>query len=411
MADLKLAWRNVWRHPRRTGLTVAAIAFACLLLVFMLSFQFGSYATMIDTAVRIRTGHFQIQAEGYQDKPQVRDVVVDPDAVTARLDRLPEVKAHTRRAEAFGLLSSEARTYGALVVGIDPERERAASSLAHLVRRGRFLEPGDADDALIGELLARNLRVDVGDALTLLGQGRDGSVAATVLTVRGVYRSGQDDFDRSAVQMPLETFDAVFSMRGAVHTVVGVCYRLEQIDTVRRKVADALPQPEEGRSLVFLDWQQLMPGLHQGIEMDLISGFIFYLVLIMVVAFSILNTFLMAIFERTREFGVLMAIGTRPRRLMRLVLLESSLMTAVGIAGGILLGCLVTIYFQARGIELSGAGELLRQYGIPGRIHPRLSVLSATIGPAAVLLITVAAAFFPALRLRRLKPVEAMRAT
>ena len=153
-----------------------------------------------------------------------------------------------------------------------------------------------------------------------------------------------------------------------------------------------------------------MPGLRQGIEMDLISGFIFYLILILVVAFSILNTFLMAIFERTREFGVLMAIGTRPGRLMRLVLLESALMTAVGIAGGILLGCLVTLYFQTHGIALSGAGELLRQYGIPGRIHPQLSVLSAFIGPAAVLLITVAAAFFPALRLRRLKPVEAMRA-
>ena len=407
--DIKLAWRNVWRHPRRTWLTVAAIAFACLLLVFMLSFQFGSYGTMIDTAVRIRTGHFQIQAQGYQEKQQIRDVVNNPDAVAALLQRMPEVKAQTRRAQAFGLLSSQARTYGALVVGIDPENEQKASSLALLVRKGRFLELDDTNGALIGELLAANLQVGVGDELTLLGQGRDGSVAATVLTVRGIYRSGQDDFDRSAVQMPLATFDAVFSMRRAVHTVVGVCQHLEQIDAVRRAVTGRLPA-NGGKRLVFLDWQQLMPGLLQGIEMDMISGFIFYIVLIMVVAFSILNTFLMAIFERTREFGVLLAVGTRPGRLMRLVLVESAMMTTVGIALGILLGCAVTLYYQAHGIALSGAAELMRQYGIPGRIHPRLTLLSATAGPAAVLLITVAAAGFPALRLRRLKPVAAMRA-
>ena len=409
--DLKLAWRNVWRHPRRTWLTVAAICFACLLLVFMLSFQLGSYDTMIDTAVRIQTGHFQIQAAGFQDKQDIRDVVEDPAAVAALLASLPGVKAYTRRAQAFGLLSSAERTYGALVVGIDPAGEGRTSSLKSLVRHGRFLTADDQYGALIGELLARNLKVGVGDELTILGQARDGSVAATVLTVRGIYRSGQDDFDRSAIQMPLATFDAVFAMRGAVHAMVGVCDRQGRVREVRRALAGALPRPDGGRALVFLDWQQLMPGLRQGIEMDLISGFIFYLVLVMVVAFSILNTFLMAIFERTREFGVLMAIGTTPGRLMRLVLLESALMTAVGIVAGIVLGCLVTLYFQAHGIEMAGAADLMRQYGITGRIHPRLSLLSATAGPAAVLVITVAAACFPALRLGRLKPVEAMRAS
>ena len=237
----------------------------------MTTHQFGSYGTMIETAVRIRTGHFQIQAQGYQEKQQIRDVVGNPVAVAALLQRMPEVKAQTRRAQAFGLLSSQARTYGALVVDIDPENEQKASSLALLVRKGRFLEPDDTHGALIGELLARNLQVGVGDELTLLGQGRDGSVAATVLTVRGIYRSGQDDFDRGAVQMPLAAFDAAFSMRGAVHTVVGVCQRLDQIDAVRRAVTGRLPA-NDGKRLVFLDWQQLMPGLLQGIEMDMISS-------------------------------------------------------------------------------------------------------------------------------------------
>jgi len=122
--------------------------------------------------------------------------------------------------------------------------------------------------------------------------------------------------------------------------------------------------------------------LRQAIEMDLISGLLFYPILILVVAFSILNTFLMAIFERTREFGVLMAIGTTPRRLTKLLLIESLSMTMIGIITGIFLGCLITWYFQIHGIELSGTSELLSQFGISGRLYPKLSLLSATIGPA-----------------------------
>jgi ABC-type lipoprotein release transport system permease subunit len=160
--------------------------------------------------------------------------------------------------------------------------------------------------------------------------------------------------------------------------------------------------------LVVLDWEELMPGLRQAIEMDLVSGLIFYLILILVVAFSILNTFLMAIFERTREFGVLMAIGTTPRRLTKLLLIESLSMTMIGIVTGIFLGCLITWYFQIHGLEISGTSELLSQFGISGRLYPKLSLLSAAIGPAMVLVITFLAALYPALKVRGLRPVEAM---
>jgi ABC-type antimicrobial peptide transport system permease subunit len=155
---------------------------------------------------------------------------------------------------------------------------------------------------------------------------------------------------------------------------------------------------------------ELMPGLIEAIKMDLISGFIFYIILIVVVAFSILNTFLMAILERTREFGVLMAIGTKPNRLTKLLLMESATMTIVGIFIGITAGSLITLYFQVNGIHIPGSTELLREYGLPERMYPQLSLLSASIGPAVVLLITLLTALYPALKVRRLKPVEAMQA-
>jgi ABC-type lipoprotein release transport system permease subunit len=159
-----------------------------------------------------------------------------------------------------------------------------------------------------------------------------------------------------------------------------------------------------------LDWQELMPGLRQAIEMDLVSGLIFYGLLIIVVAFSILNTFLMAIFERTREFGVMMAIGTTPRRLTKILLIESMAMTAIGIIAGILFGIGITYYFELNGIDFSGGSELLRQYGIIGRMYPKLSFLSVSVGPFMVLFFTFIAALYPALKVRRLRPVEAMTA-
>lgn len=408
--DTKMAWRNIWRNTRRTILTICAIAFASLLLVFMMSFQFGSYETMINTSVKIHTGHLQIQAQDYQEKKNIRLVVATPAQLATILEKIPQVESYTFRGQAFSLVSSKERTYGVLVTGIDPAREATVSRLKSLIRQGDYLNGDDANQALVGKILARNLRVDVGDELTVLGQGRDGSIAATVVNIKGVYSSGIDDFDRASIHIPLKTFQEVYSMQGAVHEVVTIAASLADVDDIKAIIKSALSSVNSKRQLTVLDWNELMPGLRQSIEMDLISGLIFYLLLVLVVAFSILNTFLMAIFERTREFGVLMAIGTTPGRLTKVLLIESMAITLIGIAGGIIIGSLLTIYFQIHGIDFSGASELLSQFGISGRMYPKLSWISALSGPLAVLIITFFAALYPALKVQRMQPVEAMRA-
>ena len=410
--DARMAWRNIWRNPRRTILTVMAIAFACLLLVFMLSFQFGSYDTMINSSVKINTGHLQIQAEGYHEHHKMRLVVPDPDQVRAMLNTIDQVAAYSSRARAFVLASSDTRSYGVMVVGIDPEKEAEISTLKNLIRQGRYLKPEDGRDeitgALVGRLLARNLRVTIGDDITILGQGRDGSIAATIFKVAGIYSSGMDGFDRGAIHVPLNAFQEIFAMGKAVHEIVVTGHQLKQVTKIRTAIQAALASMNTPTPLKTLTWEELLPGLRQAIQMDLISGAIFYLILILVVAFSILNTFLMAIFERTREFGMMMAIGTRPGRLTRLVLTESAGMSLIGVIVGVAAGCLITWYFQAHGIYLGDSAELLRQYGITGRIYPKLSLLSATLGPAIVLVITLLSALYPALKIRKLKPVEAL---
>ena len=408
--DVKMAWRNIWRNPRRSVLTILAIAFAATLLVFMLSWQFGSYDTMINSVVKIQSGHLQVQAEGYKNDRSIRLVVSDPAAIGAVLDKTPAVAAYTFRTNAFSLVSSKQRTYGALVIGIDPMREPTVSSLKTLIRKGKFLSETDTDQALVGTLLAKNLNVGLEDEIVVLGQGRDGSVAATVVKVKGIFNSGQDELDRNTIHIPLKYFQEVYSMFGAVHEVVAMGTNLSLVPELKKRVEIGIKTMEKGNRLTVLDWMELMPGLVESIKMDLISGFIFYAILIIVVAFSILNTFLMAIFERTREFGVLLAMGTTPGRLTKLLLIESGAMTLLGIVFGIIAGSLITLYFQRHGIVISSATEVLRQFGLPARMYPQLSVLSASVGPGVVLIITLLTALYPALKVRRLKPVEAMMA-
>jgi putative ABC transport system permease protein len=415
MMEIKMAWRNIWRNPRRTILTVLAIVFACVLLVFMLSFELGSYDTMINSSIKINTGHLQIQAQGYHKNNKMRLVVPDPQPITRALDQMPEVAAYTCRGRTFALVSSAHRTYGAMVVGIDPDKEARVSTLRQIIRQGHYLSKpttnGNLAGALVGRLLARNLKISLGDEITVLGQGRDGSVAATVLAVQGLYASGIDEFDRSAIHIPMATFQEVFAMEGAVHEIVVLGRDLASVPLIKAGIDPLLKKIGGDPPLVALDWDELMPGLRQAIRMDLVSGLISYLILIMVVAFSILNTFLMAILERTREFGVMMAMGAKPGRLTRLVLTESALMTLVGVATGIVSGYLLTWYFKIHGIDLAnlaGSSEILRQYGIPSRLYPQLTFISVASGPAAVCVITLLAALYPALKIRRLKPVDAM---
>ncbi len=392
-------------------LTIGAIAFASLLLVFMLSVQLGSYDTMINTSVKIHTGHIQVQAEGYHDSRDVRRVVTMPDAIAEKLTRCEAVSGYSFRANGFSLLSADNRTCGALVVGIDPVRETAVSRLESLVQKGSFLSPGDTNRALVGALLAENLNLEIGDEVVVLGQGRDGSIAATVCAVKGIYRTGQEEFDRASMHIPLGHFQAVYSMRGAVHEAVIVADRLDAVAAIKQSITERISGVDSRYPLAVLDWKELLPGLYQSIQLDLYSGMIMYVILIIIVAFSILNTFLMAVIERKKELGVLMAIGTRPGRLSRILIMESSMITLIGICAGTVSGSLLTLYFQNVGIVLPGTGELLREFGIPDRIYPKLSAASITVGPAIVLVITVLTSLYPACKVWRINMVKAIAAT
>lgn len=405
---LVLAWRNLWRQPRRTWLTTSAMVFSNVLLIFLISLQFGMYGMMIDNTLALTTGHLQVQAPGYREQQKMRQVVpeVRELAETLRSGSGAGTDAVAARAAAFVLASSEDRTHGIQLLGVEPAFEPRVSSLPGLVREGRYLQGIDDDEVVIGRVLARNLHVGLGDEITILGSARDGSFAAAVLRVAGIFESGVADLDRSLAMMPLGAFQAAFFMDGAGHEVVLSAPSLA--DVAALKTATAARLPDDG-GLVVHDWDTLQPGLRQMIQADISSALFMYAVLVVLVAFSVLNTQLMSVLERTREFGIVLALGLKPGTLGRLVMLETGLMGLMGAALGIAAGVGVTGWFSEHGFAYPGLEELAATFNLPGRMYPQLTLGSVLTGPLVVFAFTLLAALYPAWRLRRLEPVDAMR--
>ncbi len=402
---LRLAWRNLWRQPRRTWLTVGAMVFSNALLVFMISIQFSTYELMIDNTLQAFTGHLQVQAPGYKDDLKMRQVVPDVSSLASSLRRELGLETIAARAAAFALASSEERTYGLQIYGVEPQFESFVSTIPGLIRDGRYLKDLDATEIVVGKVLARNLRVTLGDEVTLLGSGRDGSFAAAIATVVGIFDSGVPDIDRSIAEVPLRFFQDVFYMEGAGHQVVIAAPDLVSVDLLKPQVEALVPA-----GLVVHDWDALQPGLKQAIQADLSSAFFMYGVLVVLVAFSVLNTQLMSVLERTHEFGITMSLGVAPGRLGRLVFLETALMGVVGLFLGALGGGIITEWFGYTGFSYPGMQEMAANFNLPSRFYPQATPLTLFLGPVIVFVGAMLAAIYPALRLHWLHPVEAMRA-
>ena len=404
---LRMAWRNLWRHWRRTWLTVGAMIFSNGLLIFAMSLQFGSYDMMIDNSLQAFSGHLQLQHPRYLDEPKMRYALDDVAELAKRLRRELGLDSISARATGFALASSNERSYGLQIIGVEPEFEPNVSTLPGLINRGSYFTDSNAEEIVIGAVLARNLRVDVGDELTLLGSGHDGSFAAGIAIVTGVFESGVADIDRSMAQLPIGYFQSLFGMDDRGHNIVINAADLSQAPAIQHSIEAMLADHDE---LVVLDWEILQPGLKQAIQADFTSAWFMYGVLIVLVAFSVLNTQLMSVLERTREFGVMMALGVKPARLGSLVITETIVMSGLGLAMGAVLGIVLTWYLSIVGFSYPGMAEMAERFNLPERMYPSLSLLSIMLGPSIVFLFSLLASIYPAIRLFFLQPVAAMRA-
>ncbi|NOX41530.1 MAG: ABC transporter permease [Alphaproteobacteria bacterium] len=399
-----LAWRNIWRQPIRTALSMLGMALTSALLVFMLSFQFGSYDIMKSSVLRISQGFGQFQAKGYKADPETAKTIKNAPALRADLAKIPGVTASSSRSVAFVLLANGERSFAAAVVGVDMKDDAKISKLSSMVKQGRPLNATDTNAIVLGEGLARNLRLKLGDTVTMLGSGLDGSVAADALKLVGIFKSGVPELDRQVAHVPLARFDEAFGMNGQVNIVAITGNRLNDIVNDGRKL-NALA---DKYGLAYLDWGALAPGIKQAITLDMSTAFIMYLTLVVVVVFIILNTLYMSVLERTHEFGILLAIGMKPAQIGKMVWAEMIFLSLVGNGIGILLGIAITLYFQKYGIVFKGMDAIYAQWGLPARFYPMLSTFSTFIGPSAIVISIVVLGVIPYRRVLGLEPVEAM---
>ncbi len=400
-----MAWRNLWRQPRRTIFSLLAIGFAAAVTIFMLSLQQGVYGTMIVRSLGILDGYAQIQRPGFLDDPELKKVFDDPEALAARVNEVPGVKDTAIRAQGFALLSKGQVSVGAEVVGVQPSAELKVSTLPGMIKRGRYLSPEAPNEIVIGNVLARNLKAGIGDRLTLIGMARDGTIAAASLKVSGFFSTGLDAMDRQLAEIPLDTFRSAFHMGDTAHAIVITAGSLGALHRLVPRM-ESLVAP---RGLVVRQWDKLVPGLKQAIELDATSSSLVYLALLVVVVFTILNTMLMAVMERTREFGLMLSLGMSPGRIGLTVWVETIFLILLGMAFGIGLGFGVTEYFVVHGITFQGSETLFSRWGLPAVVYPAITPLSLLAGPAVISFFVFLMGLYPALRARRLDPVAALR--
>ena len=401
-----LAWRNLWRNRMRTSLTAGGIAFAVLLIVAAYSLQGGAMGAMADNATRLLSGHVQIQNPAYADDPSLRNLVPDATAVARALAHVPGVTAVAQRAVGFVLVSVGERSFGAQIMGVDPQAEPLVSTLPSGIVEGRYIEA--PSEAVVGAAMAHNLGIKVGDPIVVLGTKLDGGVAALSLDVVGIVESGAVDLDRTLVQMQLNAFQDEFGLGDRAHMVVARVTDFEDVARLLPAIEAAIAPL--GTHSVALPWQQLMPEVSQTMELKHAGSLVMLALIAVLVTFSIFNSFMMTVFERTREFGMLLAIGMRPAGIIGVLQIEAAWLALLGAAIGLALaGALMTLTHHV-GIPIGEvAASLARRIHMPDRIYPAVNVGSMLLAPLLMLGATQLAALVPALRIRRLVPIEALR--
>lgn len=394
----------MWRNKRRTILTCSAIAFATVLIQLGMSFQVGSYGPMIEGATRFGSGHIQIQHQDYKDEPKLDLTIPSSKDFLTKLANFSGITSVSARSESFALLNNDEKSYGAMIIGVDATSEAEVSYLPRNISEGDYLPTSDS--AYAGATLAKNLGLKLGDEIVLLSHDNLGGIAASVPILSGIFASGNDQLDRTLIQIPLETFNDVFRLENDVHRIVIMVENPLDLDATKKGIERILPP-----SARVYDWRELMPEISQNIRLDKISNGIIYGILTIIVVLSIANTFVMSIFERTREFGTLRAIGMKNFALFRMFLTESIILWLLGISIGIIVSILGNLPLAHYGIALSSLGvdQLAGQFYLPDRLYPRIDINVLLVAPLALGAGICLTSMFAAARMYRITLIHALR--
>jgi putative ABC transport system permease protein len=401
---LMLAWRNIWRNKRRSLILISSVVLAVVLALLTRSFQYGFYQRSIDNVVSLYTGYVQVHAPGFWETQSLDESMAHPDSLESAVRKVPHVTAVTARLSTYALVSTDSVTTVGLVVGSDPGGENRVTGLARRLVAGRYLRSDDAG-VLLARGLAEHLHAEVGDTVVVLGQGYHGVTAAGKYAVAGLVSFPTPEINNSMVYLTLGEAQLLSGAEDRATAIALLVRGQRDLGAVTHDLRVRL-----GARYEIMTWEAMMPELVQAIQTDNAAGLIMVLIIYMVIGFGVLGTVLMMTMERTREFGMLVAIGMTRWSLAAISVAESIILSSIGVIVGVLAGVPVIYYFHANPIRLTGAAaEATLRYGfepiMPTSLDPTILWWQAL----TILVIVLLADLYPLSLILRLDAVGAMR--
>lgn len=403
-AVLMLAWRNVWRNRRRSLITTASMGCGLAAILFAQSMIKSLQHQLVEKATGSVTGHIQIQHRNIKDYKFPDRYIEDPDPIEQVLKSHPEVQAYERRIHITGLLSSPTGSVGVFISAVQPEKDKQITTMSGYLVQGKFLD-GTPKGIVMGDKLAQRLDLRLGEKAVVMAQADDGSMGAEAFRLVGIYHTGSASFDGQIIYVPLEAAQELLGCGRKINHFVARLKDISRADRVQLELSEGL----KGLALQVLSWKNVD---HEIVAIQRFQNGVLDIVLMVVfliVALGILNTLLMSLFERVREFGVLMAMGARPGWVMKLVLIEAVSLGAVGAIFGLGLGSGLIAYYGRLGLHLPIGDAMSYFIPFPTVIYLRYSWPNHLYATFAILATSILAAIPPALRAGRMRPAEALR--
>ncbi len=401
-----MAWRNMWRNWRRTAIAAVAIVLGLILLIFMSAMIKGSDQAMFGNAVRFYGGNISIHAIGFRAKANSLPLIplADPDQIVKLAQSQANAQAVYKRINTVGMASAGGATAAVSIMAVEPAVESATSIIAENIVSGRYLQDEDENAILISQTLADYLSVQVGDRITLLGQRKDESMRQHAMSVAGIYSLGVPDIEKGMVYMNLTQAQTLYNLRDQVTEVAISLKQVGQEEVLVSNLQALLPQYEVD------SWKTLKPEITDTMQVKDSFTVIFGLVVLIIASIGILNLMLMAVFERTREMGVLAALGWKGRQIMLLFLLEGTMIGAVGgVIGGLISWALVA-YLGRVGIDFTFAqemgGEAIALLG--NYLYPSIPLANIVQHVGSVVIIAAIASLIPAWQASKNEPAKSL---
>lgn len=399
----KIAWRNILRNRYRSLITMCSIGIGFASLIFIRAFVDGADYQMVENYTGLVSGHIQIHQKGFQENMGLQRSIYEPDKISALLKNNPAVVNFSSRIKEYALISSAEHSSGVLLMGVDSQKEKEVSQLYKRIRRGRFLS--EDNQIVIGKDLAKLLGVGLQDKVVVIAQAFDGSLASAAYRVCGLLDVGAEEIDKGLALITLGAAQEFFVLDDKVSEFAIRLDSHAEVETT----AGELKNNIDSEKYEVLTWKEISPMLVQWIEFDVAFTNFLLLIVLMVVAAGILNTLLMGILERTREFGIMLALGTKRRQIVLMIGLESVILGFIGIAIGYVFGTGLSIYFGLKGINLTAFSTALNEYYTGSIIYTRISPEYMAIYGLVVLMASILISIYPAWRAASLRPVDAIR--